>query len=165
MTRLKNSNCDKTIKKNSNCDKTQTLKLWQNLNYDKSQFMRRTKLNWSFSKNILTPWQLLRCSLGSVLQFFKFFFIQVPTFFFVETKSMFSPQKICSQSNMFSPSNKNTKRLYKQTKNLQNLKNFYKKTHIIAVQITPFNHKFLQSVFKWDSEVKLRSLFGLFLWF
>ena len=45
-----NSNCDQT--QNSNWDKT-FLKLWQNLNYDKSQFMRRKiNVNGSFSKNI-----------------------------------------------------------------------------------------------------------------
>ena len=87
----KNSNCDKTqnikmwknlktqivrkktliVKKlnysmwpNSNCEKTQKLKLWQNLKYDQSQFItRKTNLN------ILTPWQPIQCSLGSVLQF------------------------------------------------------------------------------------------------
>ena len=44
------------------------------MNFDKSQFMRRKKtLKRSFSKNILTPWQQMRCSLGSVLQFSRCF--------------------------------------------------------------------------------------------
>ena len=43
-----------------------------------------------------------------------------------------------------------------QTKKI--FKSFFslKKTRMIAVQITPFNQKFLQSGFKGDSEVKLR---------
>ena len=77
VTKLKNLN----FKKNSNCDKTQKLKLWQNfsklwqnLNNDKYQFMiRKTILKGSFSKNILTPWQLMWCSLGSVLRFSQCF--------------------------------------------------------------------------------------------
>ena len=40
--KVNNSNCDKT--QNSNCDKSQKLYLWQNLNYNKSQFMRRKNL-------------------------------------------------------------------------------------------------------------------------
>ena len=44
------------------------LKLWQNLKYEKSQFMNKKTLKWSFSRNILTPWQPMRCSLGSVLR-------------------------------------------------------------------------------------------------
>ena len=39
--KLKNSNCDKT--NNTNCEKTQKLKLGQNLNYDKSQFIKKKK--------------------------------------------------------------------------------------------------------------------------
>ena len=73
MTKLNNSKCDQTQivtkLKNSNCDKP-SLKLWQNLYYDKSQFMSRTtNLYGSFNKNILTPWLPMRCSLGSVLRF------------------------------------------------------------------------------------------------
>ena len=64
---LNNSNCDKT--QNSNRDKNQELKLWQNLNYDKSQFMKKKNWKGSFSKNILTPWQQMKCSLGSALRF------------------------------------------------------------------------------------------------
>ena len=39
----------------STCDKTQTLKLSQNMKYDKSQIMKKNKFKQSFSKNILTP--------------------------------------------------------------------------------------------------------------
>ena len=107
VTKLKfwqNSNCDKTLNvtrlkmwqtqfvtklktqiliklKNSKCDKTQKLKVWQNwktqlvtkLKYDKSQFMTKNTLKESFSKNILTPWQPMRCSLGSFLRFSRYF--------------------------------------------------------------------------------------------
>ena len=81
VTKLKQSNCDKNLiviklkmSRNSNCDKTQKLKLWQNLKYDKSQFIMKKKyLTGSFSKNILTPWQPMICSLGSVLQFSQCF--------------------------------------------------------------------------------------------
>ena len=67
--------------KNSNWDKTQKLKLWQNskteivtnLNYQKSQFEKKKTLKVSFSKNILTHWQPMRCSVGSVLQFLRCF--------------------------------------------------------------------------------------------
>ena len=98
MTKLKNSNCCKTQKlklgqnsklklwpnsktqivtkqKKSNCDKTQKLKLRQNINYDKSQFMTKDILEWSVSKSILTPWQPMRCSLSSFLQFSQCFHI------------------------------------------------------------------------------------------
>ena len=68
MTKLNNSNCEKTQQlklwqlKKSNCDITQKVKLWQNSIYDKS-------LKESFSKNNLTPRQRMECSLGSVLRF------------------------------------------------------------------------------------------------
>ena len=73
MTKLNTTKCDQTqivIKlKNSNCDRT-SLKFWQNLNYYKSQFIRRkTYIKQSFNKNILTPWQPMRCSPGSVFVF------------------------------------------------------------------------------------------------
>ena len=71
VTKLKNSNCDKT--KKSNCDKTQKLKLCPNNNYDISQFLTKDILEWSVSKNILTPWQAMRCSLGSFLRFSQCF--------------------------------------------------------------------------------------------
>ena len=61
--KTKNLNCDKT-KKDYNCDKTwimTNLYLW---------IIKKT-LRGSFSKNILTPWQPMRCSLGSVLQFLR----------------------------------------------------------------------------------------------
>ena len=64
LTKLKNSNCDKTQK--LKLDKTQKLKLWPNLN-DKSQFMTKDIIKGYFSKNILTPWQPMRCSLVSLL--------------------------------------------------------------------------------------------------
>ena len=66
-----NSNCNKTqivtklklwhnsklkIRQNSNCDKTEKLKLWHNLNYDKSKSMKKKTLKWSFSTYVLTPW-------------------------------------------------------------------------------------------------------------
>ena len=51
------------------------LKLWQNINYDKSQFMTKYTLEWAFIKNILTPWQPMRCSLSSFLQFLQCFHI------------------------------------------------------------------------------------------
>ena len=77
MTKFNTSKCDQTQivtkLKNSNCDKT-FLTSWQNLNYDKSQFIRtKTNLKGSFSKNILTTWQLMQCFLGSVLQFLRCF--------------------------------------------------------------------------------------------
>ena len=64
MTKLKKSNCDNS-----------KLKLWQNLYYDKFQFMTRDTLKGSFSKNFLTPWQPMRCSLGSLLWFSQCFFL------------------------------------------------------------------------------------------
>ena len=69
---------------NSNCDKTQKLILWQNLQiqivtklewWQISIYKRTKTLRGSFSKNILTPWQPMRCSLGSVLRFSKCFFL------------------------------------------------------------------------------------------
>ena len=79
MTKLKNWNCEKKRRKrSSHCDKTQELKLWRNSNCyktEKTQIVRKLNL-WqnsiydktlkeSFSKNYLTPWQPMRCSLGS----------------------------------------------------------------------------------------------------
>ena len=83
----KNSNCNKTqtvIKlklwqisksqivtqlKNSNCDNTQKTQIVTNLKCDKSQFMKKkTTLKGSFSKNNLTPWRSMRCTLCSLLQ-------------------------------------------------------------------------------------------------
>ena len=76
MTKLKNSNCDKTKKatklkklkqqqnsktqivikpKNWNCDKTQKVKFWQNLKK-------------VFCKNNLTPQQPMRCTPGNFLR-------------------------------------------------------------------------------------------------
>ena len=87
----KNYKCDKTkiVTKliNSNYDKTpklklwqnSKLKLWQNLKYDKSQVMKIKKtLLGSFSKNILTPWQPMRCSLGSVFRFSQCLYERCP---------------------------------------------------------------------------------------
>ena len=80
-----NSKCDKlkmwpnsktqivTKQKKLNCDKTQKLKVWQNISYDTSQFMTKDILEWSVSKNILTPWQPMRFSLGSFLRFSRCF--------------------------------------------------------------------------------------------
>ena len=113
MTKLKNSNCDKTKKnnrdktqsmKNSNSEiKTQNLKMWQNYNFDKTKnsncdktqklkmsqnFFKKCDKTWimtninlcnrktligSFSKNVLTPLQPMRCSLGRVLWFLQCF--------------------------------------------------------------------------------------------
>ena len=73
----KKKNKNKSIWQNWTCDKTGELKLWQNLKYDKSQI---TKIG-SFSKNILTPWQLMRCSLGSVLRFSQSFTINYDKLF------------------------------------------------------------------------------------
>ena len=70
VAKLKNSNCDQT--KNSNCDKTQKLKWRVNLNYDNSWFLNK-KL--TFSRNILTPWQPMRCFLGRVLHYCNVFHI------------------------------------------------------------------------------------------
>ena len=53
---------------NSRYDKTQKLKLWQYLKYDESQFMKKKTIKGSFSINIWTPWQPMRCSLVSVLR-------------------------------------------------------------------------------------------------
>ena len=63
MTKLKNLIVIKL--KNSNCDKTSVMK---NVNV-----WRRENLKGSFIKNILTPWQSMRCSLGSVLRFLRCF--------------------------------------------------------------------------------------------
>ena len=82
-----NSNCEQKISKSLNWTK---LKLWQNSknqivtklinpNCDKTGNMtnlnlrRKLNLKGSFIKNILTPWQPMRCSLGSVLQFSQCF--------------------------------------------------------------------------------------------
>ena len=60
--------------KNWNSDKSQKLQLWQNLKDDKSHLMKKKKyLTESFSRNILTPWQPMRCSLCSVLRFSRCF--------------------------------------------------------------------------------------------
>ena len=65
-----NWNCDKTqILKNPNCDKSQKLKWWQTRIVTNINLWKNKTLNRSFRKNFLTPWQQLRCSLGSVLQF------------------------------------------------------------------------------------------------
>ena len=88
MTKRKYSNCDKTylklwqnpkanIAKKSNYDKTQKLKLWQNLNSnsDNTQKLKFWQFNFwpslkqSFGKNNFTPQQLMRCTLGSILQY------------------------------------------------------------------------------------------------
>ena len=73
VTKLRNPNCVKlntqivTQLKNSNCDTTKKLKLWQNLNYGQSWFMKnKNTLRGSIRQNILTHWQPMRCSLGSV---------------------------------------------------------------------------------------------------
>ena len=79
--KLKNSNCD-----NSKMT-TQELKLWQNskteiatkLELGQSQLEKNKTLKVSFSKNILTPWQPMGCSLGSVLRFLQFFLWTVIT--------------------------------------------------------------------------------------
>ena len=95
---LENSICDNTqvvttlkLWQKSKCDKTQIvtkihkLKLWQN---SKTQIVTKPELwqivvydnkkyfKWSFSRNILTPWQPIRSSLGSVLQFSLCFFFK-----------------------------------------------------------------------------------------
>ena len=66
------------MRKNSKTKNVTKLKFWQNL---RTQIVTKLKilqnlikkekktLKWSFSKNSLTPWQPMRCSLGSVLQF------------------------------------------------------------------------------------------------
>ena len=59
VTKLKKYNFHKTNK--NNCQKTKKVKLWQNSVYDES-------LTESFSKNNLTPWQPMRCTLGSALR-------------------------------------------------------------------------------------------------
>ena len=71
VTKLKlwqNSNFDK-IKKNSNCDKTQKLKMWQLVLLQILIYEEKKKnVKGYFNKNILAPWQPMRCSLGSVLK-------------------------------------------------------------------------------------------------
>ena len=69
VTKLENSNYDNSkLKFWQNFKKK--LKLGQNLKYNKYQFLKTKKtLRGSFSKNILTPRQPMRCSLGSVLRF------------------------------------------------------------------------------------------------
>ena len=91
VTNLKNANCDKNPKlelwktqivpklKNTNCDKTQKLKWWQILRYDKSQFVTKDTLKGSFSKNFLTPWQVMRFSQGSFSRFLRYFYPHLGT--------------------------------------------------------------------------------------
>ena len=86
---LQNSNCDITWNfniwqnsknlivtklKNSKCDKTQKLKLWQNLKYE-FFYLRKKKFKGYISKNMLTPWQPILCSLGSVCDSCDVFFL------------------------------------------------------------------------------------------
>ena len=59
MTKLKKSNVHKT--KKNNCQKTKKNQIVPNSVYDES-------LTESFSKNNLTPWQPMRCTLGSALR-------------------------------------------------------------------------------------------------
>ena len=67
---------------NSDYDKTQKLKLWQNSKtpmvtkfelWQISIYGDKKNLKGPCSKNLLTPWQLTRCSLGGVLQFLQCF--------------------------------------------------------------------------------------------
>ena len=73
VTKPKNSIFDRTPKLKLLERKKTQLKLWQKLKYDKSPFMQKKILTGSFIKNILTPWQPKRCSLGSVLRFSQCF--------------------------------------------------------------------------------------------
>ena len=78
VTKIQNLNCEKlklcqnsktqivTKLKISNCEKK--------LSYDKSQFVTYDTLKGSFSKNILTPWQVMRFSQGSCLRFSRYFY-------------------------------------------------------------------------------------------
>ena len=66
-------NCEKTVELKL-WQNQKKLKLWQNLGYDKSQFKNKKTSKDSFSKNILTPWQPMRCFLGTVLQISQRFF-------------------------------------------------------------------------------------------
>ena len=50
------------------------LKLGQNLKNYTFQFMKKTTYEGPFSNNILTTWQPMRCSLGSVLRLSRCFF-------------------------------------------------------------------------------------------
>ena len=98
--KLKNSNCDETqnlkvwwnsktpivtklqLWQNSKTQNVSKIKLWQNLITQiviKLEILQISiyedkTLNGSFSKNILTPWQLMGCSLGSVLRFSRCLF-------------------------------------------------------------------------------------------
>ena len=74
VTKHKNSNCDKT--QNSNSDKTLNLKSWQ---LNSWQNFKK-----SFSKNNLTPWQRIKCTLETVLRSRNVFFC----FFFHVTRNM-----------------------------------------------------------------------------
>ena len=70
VTKLKYSNCNKT--KNSNCDK---LKMWQKSTWIKRKRKKEKKFIsifdffvMRFVKNIVTPRQLMKCTLGSLLR-------------------------------------------------------------------------------------------------
>ena len=88
--KFKNS-CNKTqiVTKldNSNYDNTQKLKMWQNLKieiwtkpkiWQISIYEDKKTLKGSFNKNILTRWQPMRVSLGSVLRFSRCFLVKPP---------------------------------------------------------------------------------------
>ena len=88
--------------KNSNFENTQKLKLCQNLktqiltklkhtNCDNTQFQKFTKL---FGKNNLTPWQTMRCTLGSLLQSCDVFFLYYYTMIFFFKKRDYLPTYI-----------------------------------------------------------------------
>ena len=80
-------NCDQTQKlklwpnsTNLIVTKLKKLKLWQNFIYDKSHIMTKDTLKGYFRKNILTPWQPMRCSLCSFSWFSRCFpFLISPT--------------------------------------------------------------------------------------
>ena len=82
VTKLKNSNRDKTLKlKSWQNSKTQTvtkLELWIISIYIAEIFLKE-----SFSMNILTRWQPMRYSLGSVLQFLQCFILLFALFLFM----------------------------------------------------------------------------------
>ena len=73
MTKLKKSKCDKT--KKIKLLQNLKVKLWQNLKKYNFNLLRRINLKWSLSKNILTPWQPIWWSLGSVLRFLQHYLI------------------------------------------------------------------------------------------
>ena len=114
-----NSKCDKTQivtkPKNSSSNKTQKLNLWQNFELLQIWvYKKETKtLKGSFQENIFTPWQLRRCSLGSVLWFFRFFYTSSRNFFFYQ-KHVFTSKYMFTEHHVITIKQKHKASLQKK---------------------------------------------------